>query len=107
LGTAVELRLYPSFSCITAVAMFATGSGLWGGCYAFGVCFLALAFVMVFDLRWAPLEFGLLWAVTLVVIAERLRRIAAATGARPDGSSGGPTPPVGSAAPAGRTASCA
>jgi eukaryotic-like serine/threonine-protein kinase len=70
-----ELELYESLSCLTALAFFATASGFWGGCYVCGACFLMLAFVMCLDLRWAPLEFGALWAVTLVVIGQRLLRL--------------------------------
>jgi serine/threonine-protein kinase len=35
----------------------------------------ALALLMTLDLRWAPLEFGTLWAVVLGIIGMRLRRL--------------------------------
>ncbi len=75
---AVETRLYQSLSCLTALAFFATGSSFWGWCYAFGAAFVVLAMIMGFDLRWAPLEFGLLWGIVLSFISLRLRRLARA-----------------------------
>ncbi len=74
--TAVGTRLYQSLSCLTALALFATGAQFLGWCYAFGAGFLALAVVMELDLRWAPLEFGLLWGAMLLLIGLRLRGLA-------------------------------
>jgi serine/threonine-protein kinase len=81
--TGVEMRLYASMSCLTALAFFATAAGFWGWCYAFGAGFFLLAFVMAVDLRWASLEFGALWAAVLTVVGLRLRRIGTATSVRP------------------------
>jgi serine/threonine-protein kinase len=89
-GPAVELEgnLYPGLAAITGLAFFVLGSSYWGWCYAFGLAFYALALLMTLDLGWAPLEFGALWAVALVVIGLHLRRLGdAAAGNRP----GGPT----------------
>jgi serine/threonine protein kinase len=65
--------LYPIFALITGMAFCVLGSSYWGRCYAFAVAFWALAFVMTFDLRWATLEFGGLWTVTLLLIGRRLQ----------------------------------
>lgn len=73
-GAVVETRLYPSLACLTGLMFFALGAGFWGGCYVIGLAFFASAFVMTSEMRLAPLEFGLLWAVVLVVIGMRLRR---------------------------------
>ncbi len=70
-----EVNLYPGFAAITTLAFFILGSSYWGWCYAFGLAFSGLAFVMAADLRWAPIEFGLLWAVVLTVIGLRLHRL--------------------------------
>lgn len=75
-GSPVETRLYPALSCLTALAFFATGSGLWGWCYAFGAVFLVLPFLMIADLRWSALEFAAVWFVTLTMVGLRLRRLA-------------------------------
>ncbi len=79
---ALETKLYQSLSCLTALAFFATGAQFWGWCYAFGAGFLLLALVMGLDLRWAPLEFGLLWGTVLALIGLRLRRLARAVESR-------------------------
>jgi serine/threonine protein kinase len=76
-GPAVELegKLYPGFAALAGLAFFALGSGYWGWCYAFGLAFYGLALLMIVDLRWAPIEFGTLWAVVLTVIGLRLHRL--------------------------------
>jgi serine/threonine protein kinase len=76
-GPAVELEvnLYPGLAAITGMAFFVLGSSYWGWCYAFGLGFYLLALLMALDLHWAPLQFGILWGVTLVVIGVRLRRL--------------------------------
>jgi hypothetical protein len=55
------------------MAFFALGSNFWGKLYAVGAAFFVLALVMVLDLRWATLEFGGLWGLTLGLIGLRLR----------------------------------
>jgi serine/threonine-protein kinase len=76
-GTAaeLELNLYPSLAAITGLVFCVMGSSYWGWCYAFGLAFYGLAFLMTADLRWGPLEFGVLWAVVLTVIGLRLHRL--------------------------------
>jgi hypothetical protein len=76
-GLTVELEgnVYPGFAALTALAFIVLGSSYWGWCYAFGLAFWGLAFLMTMDVRWAPLEFGILWAVVLVVIGLRLHRL--------------------------------
>jgi serine/threonine protein kinase len=73
-----EFKLYPPIAAVTGMAFFVLGCSYWGWCYAFGLAFHALALLMTLDLRWAPLEFGILWAVALVVIGIRLQRLGAA-----------------------------
>jgi serine/threonine-protein kinase len=77
-GLVVELesRVYPSLAAVTGMAFIVLGSSYWGWCYAFGLAFYALALVMTVDLRWAPIEFGTLWAAVLITIGLRLHRLA-------------------------------
>jgi serine/threonine-protein kinase len=77
-GMAVELEvnLYPSLAAITGMAFFVLGSSYWGWCYSFGLAFYGLGLAMTWDLHWAPIEFGLLWAAVLVAIGLRLHRLA-------------------------------
>jgi tRNA A-37 threonylcarbamoyl transferase component Bud32 len=75
LAVALELNLYPVLAAVTGMAFVVLGASYWGWCYAFGLAFYALAYVMTIDLRGGPLEFGALWAVALVVIGLRLRRL--------------------------------
>jgi serine/threonine-protein kinase len=76
-GWAVELdvNVYPGFAALAGLAFFVMGSNYWGWCYAFGLAFSGLPFLMTVDLRWAPIEFGALWAVALTVIGLRLLRL--------------------------------
>jgi hypothetical protein len=71
----VEVNLYPSLAGLTGMAFIILGSSYWGWCYAFGLAFWGLAFLMTADLRWAPLEFGALWAIVLTLIGLRLHRV--------------------------------
>jgi hypothetical protein len=70
----VELSLYPALATVSGLAFFALGSQYWGWCYLFGVSFFGLALLMTLDLRWAPVEYGTLWAALLTTIGLRLRR---------------------------------
>jgi hypothetical protein len=63
----------------SGLAFFIMGSNYWGRCYAFGLAFWALAALMPMHLEWAPLEFGLLWSVTLTLVGLHLRRLGRAT----------------------------
>jgi eukaryotic-like serine/threonine-protein kinase len=71
----VELRLYPTLSCLTAVAFFAMGSNYWGWSYVFGACFMMLPFLMGLEPSWAPVEFGMTWAAILLLIGHHLRQL--------------------------------
>ena len=66
-------HLYPHFAILSGLIYFVIGSNYWGQCYIFGVAFFALAVVMTFHLVLAPLEFGALWAICLVLIGRRLQ----------------------------------
>jgi serine/threonine-protein kinase len=70
-----EGKYYPYYALFTGIAFFVLGSSYWGRLYAVGTAFFALALVMVVDTRWATLEFGALWTVTLCLIGVRLRRL--------------------------------
>jgi serine/threonine-protein kinase len=80
----LEARVYPGFAAASGMAFLVMGSSYWGRCYAIGVAFYGLAFVMALDLRWAPLEFGTLWAASLVAIGLRLRRLGAPARREPE-----------------------
>jgi len=75
LDTSLEVQFYQGLSVLTALAFFSLAANFWGYCAIIGFGFLALAFVMAADLRWAPLEFGLAWATVLVLLGLRLRRL--------------------------------
>jgi hypothetical protein len=68
-----ELRIYPHLAIISGLIYFVMGSNYWGQCYAFAVSFFVLALLMPLQLLWAPLGFGILWAVCLMLIGRRLR----------------------------------
>lgn len=70
-----ELQLYCPTAALTGLAFFSLGSRYWGWCYAMGLVFCGLAPVMALALRWAPLEYGLVWGVCLVIIGVRLQRL--------------------------------
>jgi hypothetical protein len=71
-----DLTLYPLIAAVTGMPFLILGSCYWGWCYAFGGAFYGLALLMTYDPRWAPIEFGVLWAATLATIGFRLRRLA-------------------------------
>jgi hypothetical protein len=77
-SVAQEPYLYPPIAAVTGMAFFTMGASYWGWCYAIGVSFHALALLMTLRIEWAPVEFGGLWALALIVIGVRLRRLAAA-----------------------------
>lgn len=81
------LKLYPTLAILAELMYFVLGHSYWGYCYAFGSAFFLLALLMPLHLRWAPLEFGSLWAVCLVVIAVRLRKLAVTTNSGGDSRS--------------------
>ena len=70
-----DLILYPYSAMVSGLAFFVMGSNYWGRCYAFGLAFWLLAAVMPLHIEWAPLEFGLLWSVTLTLVGLHLRRL--------------------------------
>jgi eukaryotic-like serine/threonine-protein kinase len=73
--TRLEVFFYPPLAALTALAFFALAGNFWGYCAVLGAGFLALGFVMTLDLRLAPLEFGSAWAVVLLILGLRLRRL--------------------------------
>lgn len=73
--TALELQIYMAISCLTALAFFVLSSTFWGYAAVIGLLFIGVTFLMAFDLRFAPLEFGITWATVLVYLGRRLRRL--------------------------------
>jgi serine/threonine protein kinase len=71
-----ELTMYPVWATLTGMAFFIMGSNYWGRCYAIGVGFFILSAVMPLALRWAALEFGVAWCISLTLIGLHLRRLA-------------------------------
>ncbi len=67
--------LYPRFAILAGLAFLVLGSSYWGICYAFGLAFFLIAVLMPLYLPLAPLEFGGLWTVILVLIGLYLRRL--------------------------------
>jgi hypothetical protein len=72
-----ELALYPFSAILTGMAFFIMGSNYWGQCYAVGLGFFALAAIMPLKLDLAPLEFGVLWAISFTLIGLHVRRMGA------------------------------
>ncbi len=92
-ATRLELKFYQALACLTAVAFFGLVS-FWGYCAVIGAAFLALSFVMALDLRWAPLEFGAVWAAVLLLMGLRLRKLGKIGSEEPHkhpGQAGSPT----------------
>jgi serine/threonine-protein kinase len=71
-----EPIMYQLFASMAGLMFFALGSVLWGRCYAFGVLFLGVACLMAAAMPYAPLMFGVTWAVILAAFGLRLRRLA-------------------------------
>ena len=66
---------YPFYAVAAGLAFFSLGSNYWGGCYGFGLAFFALPGAMFLRMRWAELEFGGLWTITLVTLGWRLHNL--------------------------------
>src|SRR5262249_37922763 len=77
----VEPIMYQVFAVLAALLFFSLGSVLWGRCYGFGALFLLVANLMSLAMPYAPLMFGLTWAVSLTAFGFRLRRLAREVGA--------------------------
>ena len=69
----LELLPYPFISLVSGLAFFIMGSNYWGRCYAIGAAFFVLAPLMTLELTLAPLLFGLLWTLVLVMLGLHLR----------------------------------
>lgn len=91
LGDEVESVLYLLYATLAALTFFALGSVSWGWCYGFGVLFLGAALLIAAALPFAPLVFGVTWAVILVLFGWRLRRLA--RGVQPAVTRTSETPP--------------
>jgi hypothetical protein len=69
-----DLIPYPFLATVAGVAFFIMGANYWGRCYAIGAVFLVAAPLMVLDLTFAPLIFGVIWGVVLLMFGIHLRR---------------------------------
>ncbi len=67
--------LYPRFAILAGLAFLVLGSSYWGVCHVFGLAFFLVSILMPLWLELAPLEFGGLWTVILVLIGLHLRRL--------------------------------
>jgi serine/threonine-protein kinase len=74
-STAEALALYPRWAVLTGLTFFIMGGNFWGGCYALGLAFFALAVVLPFCPVAGPLALGGLMATALFVMGVRLRRV--------------------------------
>ena len=73
-----HLEMYGAGMALSGLAWFATGGCVWGGCYVVGLVYLLAAPFMALYLDrspWAPAAFGLAWALTLLVVGGRYRRL--------------------------------
>ncbi len=70
-----ETLPYPFIALAAGLAFFTMGSHYWGKCYAIGGAFFVLAALMPLRLEWAPLAFGMLWAIALTALGMHLRRL--------------------------------
>jgi hypothetical protein len=70
-----ELELYPSLAAASGFSFCCLGSTYWGQCYIFAATFFVLALVMVLNLAWAPVEFGVIWAGILLIVGKRLEKL--------------------------------
>jgi hypothetical protein len=68
-----QIMLYPHFAILSGVIYCVIGSNYWGQCYIFGAAFFALSLAMTLELTLAPLQFGGLWAICLMLIGRRLQ----------------------------------
>ena len=70
-----DLSLYPLWAALSGLAFFVMGSSYWGRLYVVGGVFFVMALLMPFQLAWAPLEFGIVWAASLIGISFHLREL--------------------------------
>jgi multisubunit Na+/H+ antiporter MnhG subunit len=73
-----HLEMYGAGMALSGLAWFAMGGSIWGGCYLIGLLYMLTAPLMAVWLDrspWAPAAFGLSWAVTLLVVGGRYRRL--------------------------------
>jgi eukaryotic-like serine/threonine-protein kinase len=70
-----SLSFTPYLAVISGLGFFVMGSNYWGGFYAIGLAFLALAVLMPLTPGLVMFEFTLLWSATLILVGLRLRRL--------------------------------
>ncbi|HZZ81520.1 MAG TPA: hypothetical protein VFE62_23665, partial [Gemmataceae bacterium] len=74
-----ELLPYPFIAMMSGLAFFIMGANYWGRCYAFGLAFFVVAALMPLKMTFAPLAFGIVWLLTLGMLATHLRKQAHAS----------------------------
>jgi tRNA A-37 threonylcarbamoyl transferase component Bud32 len=75
-GAVANRGMYQGYAAAAAVGFFSMGALFWGGCYVLGGVFVLMIPVLGVEPRMAPLQYGLTWAIGLLVIGGRLRRLA-------------------------------
>jgi len=70
-----EWKIMPFNAILSGFAYFVLGSSYWGRMYAIAAAFFVVAFVMLLDIRWATLEYGATWVVSLTMIGLHLRHL--------------------------------
>ena len=83
-------QVYQPYAVMAGVAFVGAGFDLPGHVVRLRGGVLRAGVVMATDLRWAMLEFGALWAVVLVLIGVRLRRLRNWQAVRDSGASSAP-----------------
>jgi serine/threonine-protein kinase len=68
------LAIYPPLAILCGVHQFVLARLYWGPVYLYAVAYFVLAFVMKLQPEWAPLEFGVVFAIINVLTGVMLRR---------------------------------
>ena len=67
--------LYPYWAVLSGFAFCITAASYWGWAYIFGAAFFVLAMILPFIPAASPLAFGSLWALCLIIMGLRLKRL--------------------------------
>jgi hypothetical protein len=71
---------YPFSAVVSGLAFFVMGGSYGGRYYLSSLAFFALAPLLLLSLEWAPVAYGLVWALCLAAVARHLRRLGAEAG---------------------------
>ena len=72
----LDYTSYCFASLMAGIAFFCLGASHWGRYYAFGTAFFLLSVVMIWNLEYASLEYGSLWAFVLVMTGRHVHGLA-------------------------------